>query len=478
MQAAQTKLSSGRMLLYAMSGFGTGCIDFIVAVYLLKYYTDHVALSATLAGVALMLGKLFDGVSDPVMGYVSDRTRTRWGRRRPWFLVGMAPLALSFVAMFSAEEGWSQMQLFLWLLSWNVLFWSAQTVINVPHAALAGEMVEEHDERNAIMGWREAMQQLGLLVGSAAPLLVLSTMQQGAVDAALAEGLNEELARAAGMAARGKAHSTMALQFAGLVFVGVALTFIGTREPTRPRTPPRDSVFGDFSDTLKSKPFRLFIFIFFFDQIASGLTATLVLYTITEWWRFEGVHEMLLIMAFIVSAIASIPLWVRLGRVYEKATIFAIGSFLSAAMFLGASLVPLFGLGLAYVGLMGAGIGTGARSVMAMSAMPDIIDDDELRTHTRKDGAYFGMWSLLRKLTRALSIGGVGVGLGFWGYQEGALVQPESATTGIMWMFSIIPAIASAACGLLFLRFPITREIHQATIAELARRRLDGVESP
>jgi Na+/melibiose symporter-like transporter len=466
------------MLLYAMSGFGIGCIDFIVAVYLLKYYTDHVALSATLAGLALMLGKLFDGVSDPVMGYISDRTRTRWGRRRPWFMVGMAPLALSFIAMFSAESEWSQTELFLWLLSWNVLFWSAQTVINVPHAALAGEMVEGHEERNAIMGWREVMSQVGLLIGASAPLMVLGAMQQGAVDAALAQGMGEEAARAAGMVARGEAHGTMAWQFAGLVFVGVLLAFIGTREPDRPRTPPRDSIFGDFSDTLKSTPFRHFIFIFFFDQIASGLTATLVLYTIRDWWRFGGSHEMLLIIVFILSAIVSIPFWVRLGRRLEKATIFAVGSFLSAGMLLGATMVPVFGIGLAYVGLIGAGIGSGARGVMAMSTMPDIIDDDELRTHTRKDGAYFGMWSVLRKTTRAFSIGAVGLGLGFWGYQEGALVQPESAVTGIMWMFAIIPGIASAICGLLFLRFPITRAIHKATIEELGRRRLAALEKP
>jgi Na+/melibiose symporter-like transporter len=472
-QTSQTKLSSGRMLLYAMSGFGIGCIDFIVAVY-----TDHVAMSATLAGLALMLGKLFDGVSDPVMGYISDRTRTRWGRRRPWFMVGMAPLALSFIALFSAEAEWSQTELFLWLLSWNVLFWSAQTVINVPHAALAGEMVEGHEERNAIMGWREVMSQVGLLIGASAPLMVLGAMQQGAVDAALAQGMGEEAARAAGMVARGEAHRTMAWQFAGLVFVGVLLTFVGTREPDTPRAPPRESIFGDFSDTLKSKPFRHFIVIFFFDQIASGLTATLVLYTIRDWWQFGGSHEMLLIIVFILSAIASIPFWVRLGRRWEKATIFAIGSFLSAGMLLGATLVPIFGIGMAYVGLIGAGIGSGARGVMAMSTMPDIIDDDELRTHTRKDGAYFGMWSVLRKTTRAFSIGAVGLGLGFWGYQEGALVQPESAVVGIMWMFSIIPGIASAICGLLFLRFPITRAIHKATIEELGRRRLAALEKP
>jgi GPH family glycoside/pentoside/hexuronide:cation symporter len=471
---ADRKVGTGRMILYSMSGFGIGCADFIVAVYLLKYYTDHVALSAMLAGAALMLGKLLDGVSDPVMGYISDRTKTRWGRRRPWFLVGAAPLALSFIALFSADGGWSQTQLFLWLLSWNVLFWSAQTVINVPHAALAGEMVHGHNERNAIMGWREALAQLGLLVGAAAPLLVLGAMQDAATEAGLASGLAEEAARAAGFAARGDAHSTMAWQFAGLIFVGVVLSFFGTREPQSPRTAPRDSIFGDFSDTLKNRPFRMFAVIFLFDQIAGGLTATLVLYTIRDWWKFEGPHEMLLIMSFLLAAVVSIPFWVRAGRSLEKSTIFATGCFLSAGTLLGATLVPIYGLGLAYVGLIGSGLGVGARAVMAMSTMPDIIDEDELRTGTRKDGAYFGMWSLLRKLCRALSIGAAGLGLSLWGYQEGGLEQPESALRGIMWMFAIIPAIASVIAGLLFLRLPLTRAQHEATLAELARRRARG----
>jgi Na+/melibiose symporter-like transporter len=214
--------------------------------------------------------------------------------------------------------------------------------------------------------------------------------------------------------------------------------------------------------------------VFLFDQIANGLTATLVLFTIRDWWQFAGHHEMLLIMAYLLSAVASIPLWVYAGRRTEKAKIFAIGSFISAATLLGATLVPLYGLGLAYAGLIGSGFGVGARAVMAMSAMPDIIDDDEERTRTRKDGAYFGMWSLTRKLARALAIGGAGLGLSLWGYQEGALEQPESAIRGIMWMFSIIPATAATVCGFLFLRFPITRARHESTLEELGRRRESG----
>ncbi len=467
-------IGTGRMILYSMSGFGIGCSDFVVAVYLLKYYTDHMALDPMLAGAALMIGKILDGVSDPVMGYISDRTKTRWGRRRPWFIVGATPLVVSFVALFSAQEGWSQTQLFLWLLSWNVVFWSSQTLINVPHAALAGELVEGHNERNAIMGWREALNQFGLLVGAAAPLVVLSSMQDAATTAALASGLGDAAARAAGFVARGSAHSGMAWQLAVLVFAGIVVSFFGTREPQTLRPPPRSSIFGDFADTLKNPSFRSFIVIFVFDQIAGGLTATLVLYTIRDWWKFEGAHEMLLIMGFLLSAVVSIPFWVRAGKRLEKSTIFALGSFLSAATLIGAALVPIYGLGLAYFGLIGSGLGVGGRAVMAMSTMPDIIDEDELRTHSRKDGAYFGMWNLLRKLCRALSIGAAGIGLGLWGYQEGSLEQPESALRGLMWMFSIIPAAASVIAGLLFLRLPLTRTKHEATLRELDRRRAQG----
>jgi GPH family glycoside/pentoside/hexuronide:cation symporter len=176
-------------------------------------------------------------------------------------------------------------------------------------------------------------------------------------------------------------------------------------------------------------------------------------------------------MSFLLSAVVSIPFWVRAGRWLEKSTIFAIGCFLSAGTLLGATLVPSYGLGLAYPGLIGSGFGVGARAVMAMSTMPDIIDEDELRTGTRKDGAYFGMWSLLRKLCRALSIGAAGFGLSLCGYREGGLEQPESALRGIMWMFSIIPAIVSVIAGLLFLRLPLTRAKHQATLAALELRR-------
>ena len=96
---------------------------------------------------------------------LSDHYKTPWGRRRPWFFVGALPLAVSFIAMFSADPAWSQTQLFFWLLATNILFWVGTTTVIVPHAAFASEMTETHQERISVMGWREGFLASGLITG-------------------------------------------------------------------------------------------------------------------------------------------------------------------------------------------------------------------------------------------------------------------------------------------------------------------------
>ena len=172
-----------RKALYASASLGVGSLDYIIAVFLLKYYTDYTGLDAIWAGVALLVGKAFDAVSDPVMGYISDRTRSRWGRRRPWFLLGSLPLAISMIGMFSARPEWSQTQLFAWLLITNILYWVGCTMVEVPHAAYGSEMTSTHGERISVMGWRQGFATLGLLLGG----VLMFTMLEQAVDAATTE---------------------------------------------------------------------------------------------------------------------------------------------------------------------------------------------------------------------------------------------------------------------------------------------------
>jgi GPH family glycoside/pentoside/hexuronide:cation symporter len=143
---------------------------------------------------------------------------------------------------------------------------------------------------------------------------------------------------------------------------------------------------------------------------------------------------------------------------------------MAAAALVGMLAVPAIGLWWAYAMMYLAGFGLGGRMVVAMAIVPDIIDDDELRTHTRKDGAYFGMIALLRKLSRSLAMGLSGIGLAFFGYTSGVAQQSPEAVGGIRIMFCIVPAIASGTCAVMLLWFPITRAKHAATLETLAER--------
>jgi Na+/melibiose symporter-like transporter len=116
--------------------------------------------------------------------------------------------------------------------------------------------------------------------------------------------------------------------------------------------------------------------------------------------------------------------------------------------------------------------------IMAMAMVPDIIDDDEERTFTRKDGAYFGMISLLRKLSRSLAIGLSGIGLGFFGYVSGKSGQSAEAIAGIRVMFCIVPAVSAGLAGLVLLWFPINRARHEATLRQLRLRQQSGAAGP
>jgi GPH family glycoside/pentoside/hexuronide:cation symporter len=169
-------------------------------------------------------------------------------------------------------------------------------------------------------------------------------------------------------------------------------------------------------------------------------------------------------------ATVSIPLWMRVARHFDKAHTYSACTFMAAVGLLGMLLIPTIGLWWAYVAFYFAGFSLGGRMVAGMALVPDVIDDDEVRTRTRKDGAYFGMISLLRKLSRSLSMGLSGVGLGFFGYASGVLEQSPEAIRGIQIMFCVLPAIACTISALLLLRFPISRRRHEEIQKALRER--------
>ncbi len=161
---------------YGLAETGITAVQLFTQIYLLKFYTDIVGLAPSLAGIALAISVFWDAVSDPLMGNFSDRTRSKWGRRRPYILVGGILLSLSILILFSPPSLGTQFGKFAYLLFSYLIVNTAMTIISVPHIALGGELTFERDGRTSIFGWRLFFSNIGMLIGMIVPAAILQSL--------------------------------------------------------------------------------------------------------------------------------------------------------------------------------------------------------------------------------------------------------------------------------------------------------------
>ncbi len=160
------KLSTKMKLGYGAGEFGGSIFWITIAFWLMNFMTDEVGLSAGLAGLALMIGKIWDAVTDPAVGFLSDRTNTRWGRRRPWFLFGALPFGLAFFLMFTNLEIEGQAGKFIWLTISFLLLCTAYTLCNVPYNSLLPEISKDFDERSSLSAYKSVYAVFATLLGA------------------------------------------------------------------------------------------------------------------------------------------------------------------------------------------------------------------------------------------------------------------------------------------------------------------------
>ncbi|HZP41542.1 MAG TPA: glycoside-pentoside-hexuronide (GPH):cation symporter [Candidatus Binatia bacterium] len=439
----------------AVYGFG----DMIIAIrmtafqyYLLPLYTDVVMLPPLLAGVGKMLGFLWDGVNDPVSGYLSDRTRSRLGRRRPFLLGTAVPLGIAFGCLWSPPPSLGTRAGFVFMVLALMIYDTFYSLYSTPYMALGAELSRDYHERTKISASRSFFHVVGLLLGGVVPGAVLA----GYPDAP-----------ATGFAVAGVG--------LGAFMIVVALTtgaFI--REVPPPEALKRRSL-GAFVDglrvTLRNRPFRILISTFAFILLAGGLSQTLVPYAFTYWLGMPSATSKV-ILVYLTASVLSLPLWTRLAGRFGKDVALKLCMAWATLVLLSLpfALAPGMGRPRLVAFLLLAGLGNGGWAVLPVAITADIVDHDELDTDERREGAYFGVWTLVMKLSTALSSGIVGLALQLLGYVPN---QPQTATTifGIRMLYGPVPAACMVAALVLFWHFPLTRERHRAVQEALAARR-------
>jgi GPH family glycoside/pentoside/hexuronide:cation symporter len=411
-------------------------------VYLPKFYADTVGIDLTVLGIVVLASRMWDAVTDPAIGALSDRTRSRWGRRRPWMALAAVPLAGSFYLLLTppVEMGTSAVMRFALLAFVFFLCW---TMVVVPYESLGAEISFDYDDRNRLFGAREAAVLLGTLVGSALPAL-FDPSQTGAV--------------------RGYGLLGLVYAAAAAVLIGWCVTFVHERRWAAAQR-PHGSPWSNLKPLFKNRPFLVLLVAYTAWSLGGAIAATVILFYV-QYVLQSNLGPLFLVLYLGLGALF-LPLWVRLAQRWEKKPAWLLALSMNTLAFSG---VALLGEGdtLAFGILVSlSAIGLGGALAIPPSMQADVIDYDQWQSATRREGQYVGMWALAKKLAMA-----VGAAIAFplldWaGYVGGLDVQPPAAVVTLKVLYVGGPLTCNLLAIAVGLLYPITRAFHERIRAHI-----------
>ncbi len=461
-------LSFWMKLLYGSGDWGISSVGMMRSIFYAIYLTDVVGLEPRLASFGALAGIVWDAINDPVIGILSDRLNTRWGRRRPFLLWFAIPFGLSFIMLWSAPNWESPTALLLYVTITFMIADTLQTLISVPFLSLTPELTSDYDERTTLTSFRSFFQLLGALtVVVAAPAIV---------DRVLASGGSQQ-----------QGFMLVGAIFGSIGAIPLLLLGIFVRETST----PHQTESMPFRETLHAAwqniPFRYAVGIHMLNWSAVDMIAVAFPYFLLYWvaqgdllasiniFGFELAYESAFFGVLMSVCIVFIPFWLWLAKRRNKREAYMLGmSFWVAVQLMVFTIQPGDTGYLLLVAAL-AGVGVSAAYTLPDSMFADVIEWDELRTRRRQEGIFYGIRTLIRKLTGALVIFITLQLLGWSGYvspPQGTLqfTQPDSALHSIRLLVS--PFGATILCGTIILAwlFPLSREKY-ARIQKLLQKR-------
>ena len=442
------RLDVGTLVAYSLPAAGIAYLSLLVTLYLFKYATDVLLIAPAAIGTIFMLGRVWDAISDPLAGYLSDRTRTRIGRRRPWLLVSIVPVALFSLMPWSPPASLSGVSLVLWVACALLLFETAVTAFTVPHTALAAELSMDHHERTRIFAFRHVATGIGFILVAAALQLMTTSSDKRATA---------ELLTIVGGAATG----LLILYSATRLRERREHFGLGAERPLRA-----------FLDVWRNPHARLLLIVFLIESMGAATLGLLGPYVMQYVIGDESLFPRLLV-SFFLPTLLFIPVALPLSRRFGKKTTWAGGMTISALAF---GLLIFAGpdnVWIIYVSGVGAGIGSAIGAMVGPSVQADVVDYDEYRTGERKEGLYFAVWSFARKCASGIMGGLTGLVLQFVGFEPN-VEQTETTQLAMRTIFALFPSTGFVIGIALFLRFGLTEAEHLRIRSELDRRRREG----
>ena len=395
--------------LYGVGEIANSSKTVLFGLFLLFFYTSVMGLSGTLVGIATAIGLVWDALIDPYIGHASDRARSRLGRRHSFMLVGALAVGPTFWALFSPPSGLPTAALFAWLLVTSLLVRLAHSLFVVPYHALGAELSRDYHERTSITAIRGACALVGTVTTAGLSFVLFFPNTVPGQDPKLgyagypAMGLWLGL----GMSAAALVATLSTLRRGQATDQPIAGRTAGTDVPSHAA-----GFAAGLAAALRNPPFRALALAFALMFLGTVANGALAVHFLTYAARIpESAALSALQGAFYAGALIGVVAWLRVARVVEKRTLFALGAVATAALMLAASLLfgegHFFGSGATrplLVGQMLAGFFGSLFWILPHSMLADVADADALSTGRRREGTYFGILSLAQQLATGLSV--------------------------------------------------------------------------
>jgi GPH family glycoside/pentoside/hexuronide:cation symporter len=453
--ASPSKMTRLRKLAYGFGDSGFSVTSTALALLYLDFLVNGVGLSAQWAGLAIGIGRLWDAGNDLLFGTMSDRTRTRWGRRRPYLLFGALPFGLAFIPMWLIPNLSDQAALAIYYTAAYILFDTMFTLVNTPYVALTPDLAPNYDERTSLHSYRMFFSIAFGLAGAVLPLLLVDGFRAGF-------GLSTQ-----------QAYAAMALLLGVLSIIPILITFAATKERSEYQALPAPTLRESFSVAFSNRAFLIAAGIYLFTWVPIDIITFVIIFLLRDVLQLQSVEQTIAFGVLFGVAALALPLWVWLSDKLDKRRAYQIGMLLLAASLLAISMVGPGQTGLAFLVTVIAGVGLSAAHALPLAIVPDTMDWDELRHGTRQEAACYAVLTLSQKLISAATITLTGVLLAASNYVPNPgpdALQPLSAIGAVRFLTGWLPALLFLAGALLASLYPITRERHARILRALEKK--------
>lgn len=528
------KLNFTTKLAYGSGDMGPAITANILVFFLLYFFTNVAGLRPDLAGSILAIGKIGDAINDPIAGILSDRTRTKFGRRIPWMLWGTIPFGILFflqwiVPEFNSNPEINQWYLFAYYIFIAILFNIAYTIVNLPYTALTPELTQDYNERTNLNSFRFAFsiggsilslliatfifqaypdnpQQQYVVLGLVSSLLSIIALfwctfriqERGAEPL-----LNTQAKRNVGYIILGVA--TVAIIYGitnfysnslfgilgylvGIQLLGFGITLIWAKnephlcdnEATEHRnnvaTNPTTPILEQLKIAFSNKPFLYLIGIYLCSWLAVQLTASILIYFVVSWMGMTEAAFPTVAIAVQGTALIMLFVWKNISNKIGKKAVYYLGTGIWLIAQAGLFLLQPGQTKELYLLAILAGFGVSVAYLVPWSMIPDIIELDELNTGQRREGIFYSFMVLLQKFGLALALFLVGLALQWAGFiqkipGEAIPIQPDSALLAIRIAVAPLPSIVLIIGAVLAYFYPITKEVHEEIRLKLQARK-------